>query len=213
MDRIDILTEKINDMQVLQDERGLDVFEEQRLQELYDNRSAQYEANTRQLLATEARKVSTSQKASKVNILVHIRVSMVGKHDLVSFNKLLQKWGKAAWVRKPHQFVYVLEQSGEDAETRGHNPHAHIRTRSTLTVGRLLAKLKTSSGLPDTAFNICVHSNVNALRQYMLGNKGDPTKASSQEERMVMEAKKRKCAQDKCWRIEEGLKMEYTVNV
>lgn len=127
----------------------------------------------------------------------HVRLSIRGQ--VSDFGKIMQKMAKSDYVDKQHGLTYVLEQSGAVPDERGINPHAHIRFKSVLPKGRLAYKVKRTTGFDDPAIKVLPHDNVNALRQYMLGNKGsDPVKNA-------------KCAQDKCWRIEEGLKMEYVI--
>ena len=94
--------------------------------------------------------------------------------------------------------MYVYEQSGVSKETRGKNPHAHIRFKSSAKPGVIEQAVLRAVKLEKSGIRLLVHPNVNALRQYMLGNKSDP-------------AKKAATVQDKIWRIENGLRMEYMV--
>lgn len=198
MDRVADIESKINDMYKIQDEREWTAEEELDVQLLFERRSIQLEANERQLVANSARNAPLSQKRAQTSRWYHLRCSLTKLKDVAKFHKIMQNIAKSSYIDKKHDFTYVLEQSGADRESRGHNPHAHIRFRSSLTMGRLLAKLKRATGLDGPAIKLVPHDNVNALREYMRGHKGsDPVKLA-------------KCAQDKCWRIEEGLKMEYT---
>lgn len=155
--------------------------------------------------------MTAGKKAPCKAQLYHLRLSLTEKYSVDAFNDMMKRFVKASWVDK-HHVVYVLEQGGVDVETRGNNPHAHIRFKSSFTKGRLLYQIKRVTGLDGPAIKLHAHDNVNALRQYMLGNKGDPLKATSAEQREERENKRLKCMQDKCWRIEQGIKVEYSFN-
>jgi hypothetical protein len=197
MDRLELLYDRIQELRKTQEERGLDSEDQERLDFAVSQYGSQLEANSRQAETAASRvSVHAGAKAARAQ-WYHLRLSVLGQ--LAAFHKVMQKMAKSAYIDKQHGFTYVLEQSGAVDSERGHNPHAHIRFRSTLSCGRLLAKVKRTTGFDDPAIKLMPHDNVNALRQYMLGNKGsDPVKNA-------------KCDQDKYWRIEEGLKKEYSL--
>ena len=190
MDRINQIRSELNEMI---DERDIDPDVELRCQLKEAELFRLHESMERRSVAQHC--AIATGKTSKV-LWWAIRISIRG--DLGRFQNAMQRIAKAPWVDKQHGVTYVLEQSGVDASSRGHNPHAHIRLRSSLTAGRIVAKLRRATGFEAAAYEVGVCNNVNAYRQYMLGNKGDPDKDA-------------KCVQDKCWRIEEGLKMEYVI--
>lgn len=199
MGRVDDLTEKIQEYWDIHDSRGLTSEEAERLEWAQSQLGDQLDANYRQAVAIDARRSTQAPGKSSVSSRwYHLRLSMVGTHTTETFNKLMEKMAGSKYVDQTHPFVYVYEQSGVDADTRGRNPHVHVRFRSNLSVGRLVAKIKRASGLGDPAIKLCTSDNVNSLRQYMLGNKSDPAKSPATQ-------------QDKYWRMEEGLKMEYII--
>lgn len=202
MDRVAELSRTIQELLEARDEREWTCDEEMHYNYVSAQLSSQLESMERQAVVTATRASQAVKKTPKKVQLYHLRLSLVEKYtSLEVFHKLMQKMAKAEYVnRKPHLFVYVLEQSGDSPSTRGHNVHAHIRFKSHYNHGTLLGKIKRATGLDHSAVGLWTHDNINALRAYMLGGKSDPSKQA-------------KCAQDKCWRIEQGLKMEYIVNV
>lgn len=140
---------------------------------------------------------ATTPKRQRNAQLYHLRLSLTEKYSIADFDKLMTKMSKSAYVQSG-MFVYVYEQSGVDAETRGRNPHAHIRFKSMEPHGRLLAKVKRASGMDNAAVKLVTHDNVNALRQYMAGHKGA--------------GKVEACRQDIIWRATCGLKNEYILS-
>lgn len=201
MGRVEDLSKELKDLFELQDSRPWSSEEWSQYYTATHFLNEQMEANGRRRSMLEATKAVTCPKGSSKKLLFHIRLSCVDG-DLDQFHKLLTKVAVSGYVDPAYEFVYVLEQSGDDEETRGHNPHAHIRCRcqlktETVTPGRVAYQIKRTTGLPNPAVKVMLHDNINALRNYMAGNKG-PLKESS-------------CAQDKIWRQENGLQAEYVV--
>ena len=198
MNRVDQLTEKLKRWLEISDERDLTVDEE--LDLLYDQQdlSEQLEANKRQAVTAVARQTLQAAKAVKQSRWYHIRLSVTGKLNFNNLAKVMLRIAQSSYRDSAHSFVYVIEQSGCDEESRGNNPHVHIRLRSTLTDGRLKAKISRATGLDAPAVFVVQHHNVNALRQYMAGHKGD-------------DAKVVKCQQDVIWRLEHDFKDEYVL--
>jgi hypothetical protein len=189
----------------ISDSRELTPEEQQRLDDVTQSWSEFTSKLGEVLVQQHVRAAAAKRKGSTKTVcrtqIVHIRLSMLDK-DFETFHKLLTKVAVSGYVDQAYQFVYVLEQSGADILSRGQNPHAHIRCRCMLkneacTPGRIAAKLKRTTGLPDTAIQVVKHDNICALTQYMAGNKG-PQKADA-------------CEQDKLWRLEQGLKKIYIV--
>jgi hypothetical protein len=201
MGRVEDLSKELKELFELQDSRPWTSEEWGQYFTATQFLNDQMDANGRRRLEAEATRATACQNGSSKKSLFHIRLSCVDG-NLDSFHKLLTKVAGSGYVDQAYEFVYVLEQSGADEESRGHNPHAHIRCRcylknESVTKGRIASKLKRTTGLPDSAIQVMVHDNINALKNYMAGNKG-PLKVSS-------------CDQDKIWRMENGLKREYVV--
>ena len=208
MDRITHFNGKVKDLLDLRDERELTSEEALDLQYFQEKLGEQLEVHDRQLSVQDARRATISPKTSQHRQLYHLRLSLTDKYNFETFNAMMAKFAKLSVIERG-TCVYVLEQSGDERADRGHNPHAHIRFKSKLTHGKLLFHVKRCTKLTDAAVKLFTHNNVNALRQYMLGNKGDPDKAADEEERQKRLRKRRQGAQDHIWRIEQKLKNEY----
>lgn len=208
MSRVEQFEDKLRQLHAIADERELTADEEWSLVYTQERLSVQLEANERRSVQREA--VAQRQNVSQRKaVWYHVRLSVTAPYTLETFKEMMLKMHKRCFVHD-HRLVYVLEQSGAERDTRGKNPHAHIRFKSSYTAGRLLKEIKRATKLDGPAIKLHEHDNVNALRQYMLGNKGDPDKATSDEQREERLQKRLKCEQDKCWRIEQGLKIEYS---
>lgn len=200
MDRLQELEEQLEYFHSLEESRKLTTEEWNDFVDLNELRAEWL----RQCASKRARDVGTSlatpqkkQKTDNGNQLWHVRISCVGL-KLDDVHAFMQKMSTRFWIVKTAEFAYVLEQSGIDESSRGYNPHVHVRLRSTLTTsGRLAKEVKRVTKLPDEAVECIKHDNINALKNYMSGNKG-PDKVLGVQ-------------QDKIWRMETGLKMIYIV--
>jgi len=200
MDRLTTFTAKWRELDEVSKERTLTGEEQLDMTILFNMIQDQSDVNVRALQSKDA-SVSTrsSKKVVRRPQLYHLRLSMVKKMiNFDRFDKLMTRMAKSDYVQAG-MFVYVYEQSGACRDTLGHNPHVHIRFKSKLPFGRLIAKVKRASGLDDAAVKMMEHDNINALRQYMLGHKSDPTKAS-------------KSRMDVIWRMKNNLKNEYILS-
>ena len=208
MDRVAHFNSKVKEILDVSDERELTPEEQSMLQYWNEKMGEQLQVNDRQLSMKDARLASVSLKTTQHRQLYHLRLSLTDKYNFESFNGMMAKFAKLS-VIESGSVVYVYEQSGDERADRGHNPHAHIRFKSKLTQGKLIFHVKRCTKLTDAAVKLFAHNNVNALRQYMLGNKGDPDKAADEEERQKRLRKRRQGVQDQIWRIENKLKNEY----
>ena len=208
MDRVGHFNSKVKELLDVSDERELTPEEQSMLQYWNEKMGEQLQVNDRQLSMKDARLASVSPKTTQHRQLYHLRLSLTDKYNFESFNGMMAKFAKLS-VIESGSVVYVYEQSGDERADRGHNPHAHIRFKSKLTQGKLIFHVKRCTKLTDAAVKLFAHNNVNALRQYMLGNKGDPDKAADEEERQKRLRKRRQGVQDQIWRIENKLKNEY----
>lgn len=200
MDRLITFGQKWLELSEVSKERTLTAEEHSDLAFYAKALEEQVDANVRALQSKDA-SVSTrsSKKVVRRAQLYHLRLSMVKKMtNFDHFDKLMTRMVKSDYVATG-MFVYVYEQSGACRDTLGHNPHVHIRFKSKLPFGRLIAKVKRASGLDDAAVKMMEHDNINALRQYMLGHKSDPAKAA-------------KSRMDVIWRMQKNLKNEYVLS-
>jgi len=209
MDRIEQLRDDMQELLRTQDERGVSILDDIEYQLKEEELMRVHDAMERQAVAQAVRNKpkGTQKKSTWYVCRLSIRI------PIEEFQKIMQKIGTSSYIDRSHGLTYVLEQGGEGRESRGSNPHVHARFRSILTDGRLKAKLLRATGLSAAGMKLEHVQNINATVQYMLGHKGNPAKAETTDQRLLLEAKARKVGQDTCWRIEEGFKKEYTINV
>lgn len=196
MDRLTTFSEKWRELDEVSKERALTSEECSDLSFYAKALEDQVDVHVRQLQSKDAyRSTGSTKRTSRKAQLYHLRLSLTDQYNFGTFDKLMAKMAKSAWV-ETGMFVYVYEQSGADPSTMGHNPHAHIRFKSMESHGRLLYKVKRATSLTDAAVKLLAHDNVNALRQYMLGHKGDADKLV-------------KGKMDIIWRLKNKLKDQY----
>lgn len=172
---------------------------------------AQWQAIGRCRELQTAQAVTQRPSAKAADTLYSVRISL-NELSFEQMDKIMQKLAKRHFIVKSAEFCYVYEQTGVDKQTRGKNPHLHLKLRSNIaTAGRLVMQIKKVHKFIDEQIEVRQNNNVNALRQYMAGKKGDPSKAKSVEEAEKLQKKFLATEQDKFWRIDNGLKMIYII--